>query len=297
MRLGAAFLAVAAAALLAAPARAYFVNPIVRQTLGSRHYAATYGAVDFGEDFHLKPSFGSYHSDDATGTFKTYGLKAIYDGELYSVAVLAGFTPRVNGYANRFVGGEVSRTFDLEAAAGSDRFLKSVEVTGVLSQTEHSDEFSGTINNKGKLVLIHSTTSTINVAQTDLEGVIAAEMTGARLELDVAKSVYNQDVARIGARSAQATYLSGLAGVVQGFPDLNVTVRADCLVWDALTPWTSYTYTSYKVQQRPSAAYALGLDARPTDALRAGLTYQRLAQGGAGPDRSYYALQASYRFE
>lgn len=302
--------ALAALLLSAAPADAFFVKPTIRQTLGSRNYAATYGAVDFGEDFHIKPNINSYHSNDATGTYKTYGVRAAYAWEKYELAATGGFSPRVSGYANHFAGGEGSISFDFEEG-GADRAeeaktqgaekkastrkfgVSRLDLTGSLMHTQHSDQFVPTVTN-GVQTLTQST-QTFDLGQTDLEAIIGVEVTKSRLELDITKSVYNKDLARIGARSAQVAFLSGLNGVIQGFPDLNVNVRVDLEEWDVWTPYVSWTHTNYKIQQPPSSAYTLGLSAA-AKGFFFDASFQRLDQRGQ-TSRNYVSAQASYRFE
>ena len=306
--------ALAAILFCAAPARAFFVKPALKQTRGSRHYVSSSGSVDFGtDDLHVKPSVSAYHSDDTTGTFKTWSARAAYDYEKYEFALTGGFSPRVNGYANHFLGGEISAGFDFEKG-GVDRpeelaaddekkepsrrkfGVSRVDLTGAILRTDHSDEFSGTVNKKGQLVLVHSTTSTLAIGQTDFEGTVGVDITKVRLEVDLTKSVYNQDISRIGARAAQVTMLSGLTSTIQGFPDVNVNARLDLKMWAVVTPWTSYTYTTYKIQQPFSKAYAAGLDAVPIEDLTLSASVQSLVQGGQ-PTKGYVSLQAAYRFE
>ena len=307
-------MAAAALCLWSLPADAFFVKPVLKQTRGSRHYVSSTGSVDFGtDDLHFKPSVTGFRSDDSTGTFKTYEARATYAVGKYEVALTGGFSPRVNGYANRFLGLEGSTSFEFEKGApdrpaeneardektepSKRKFaISRVDLSGGITKTEHSDEFSGTINKKGQLVLVRSTTSTLDVGQTDFEGTIGIDITAARLEADLTKSVYNKDIARVGARAAQVTQLSGLTSTVQGFPDLNANARVDLQLFEAATPWFSYTYTTYKVQQPNSRAGAVGVDAVPVDGLSLTASFQRVVQAGQ-PTKDYVTLQAGYRFE
>ena len=293
------------------PARAFFVRPSVTQTLGSRNYAGTHTSVDFGGDLHLTPSLNSYHSDDATGTYKTWGVQAAYEFEKYGVALSGGFSPRVNGYANRYVGGEASMSFDFEEgvvdrAAEFKREeqekqpsrrtfgVSRLDLTVGLTQTQHSDEFTATTNARGQQVVTHSTT-TLALGQTDLLMTAALEIRKTRLSISLTKSVYNKDLAYIGARSAQIAVLSGLDPIVQGFPDLNFNTRLDLEMWPVYTPWVSYTYSKFKVTQASAAAYAVGLNALWRAFLLTG-SYQRYSLAG-GADRNYLSASAAYRFK
>lgn len=306
---------VVAALLIAAAfessASAFFVRPTVRQTLGSHNYAATYGAIDLGDDLHFKPSYNTYHSDDATGTYKTWGVRGTYDFDKYSLDLTGGFSPRVNGYANHYIGGDVYVSFDFEEgdvdraaeASAVDRTkpksnrkfaVSRLDFSAGVTRTDHSDQFVQTTNAQGKPVVSRSST-TLEFSQTDVMGTMAVEITKTRLELDLTKTVYNKDIAFIGARAPQVSFLSGLNSVIQGFPDLDVNARLDLEMWDVFTPWISYTYTEFKVTQPASAAYAVGLDGS-WDSLSFSTSYQRVAQAG-GADRNYVSAQASYRFE
>ncbi len=309
--LGAALAAVSALVAVSAPAAAFFVRPSVKQTLGSHNYAGTYAAVDAGDDLHFKPSFNSYHSDDATGTFKTWGIRGAYDFDKYGLALTGGFSPRVNGYANHYVGGEASISFDFEEG-GADRAEEAREMdqtkskskrkfgvsrldfTVGVTRTEHSDQFVATTNAQGKPIVSQSST-TLEFAQTDVMGTMAVEITKTRLEFDLTKSAYNKDIAFIGARAPQITFLSGLNAVIQGFPDLDFNARLELETWDVFTPWVSYTYTTFKVTQPSSAAYTIGLDGSWRD-LSFSASYQRVAQAG-GADRNYVSAETAYRFE
>ena len=150
--------------LAAIPARAAFVKPSLSQTAGSSHYAATSLGVDFGDAFHVKPTLKSYHSDDSSGTYRTWGLRMAYDLERYSYAVSAGFTPLHNGYKSRFLAGEASASYDFEegdadraaetknegaAKKNSTRqaWISRIDLTGIVTLTNHTDQFI--LNAKG----------------------------------------------------------------------------------------------------------------------------------------------------
>ena len=286
-------LTLAVVAVSSASARDFFVKPSLNETFGSGNYVGSSVAVDFGSQLHVKPSFSSYHSNTSGGTYDTYGLRGGYEFGTYSLGLSGAWSPRVNGYSNRSVGGDFVASYDFDDKThGADRFISSIEVGAGLTQIMHREAFFepaakiGTFN-------IPASTGTSDIGETDLNGNISVVMPRAVAGLNLTKSIYNKDLSSISARQAQVTRVPGLNSVLQGFPSLSLALRVDFRHLP-VTPYLSYTYTQFKVAQSVAVAYTLGVDAK-ISALSLNASYQRSVQKGAA-DRSYFSLGSGFKF-
>jgi hypothetical protein len=289
---------IAALSTLAGRAAAtdFFAKPSLKQTAGSGGYEATSASVDFGNSFHLKPAFDAYHSNTSSGTFKTYSLRATYDtdGE-YGCSFNGGWSPANAGYKSRFFGGEITRSIDFDdedSTQDAHGFVESLDLNIGLTHTTHTDSFQlQTV--KGRRVVVLRP-GALDVDETYLAGGASLTAWDTRFGLDVLKAVYNKDLASLSARGAQATQLAGLVSTIQGFPNVNASFRVQFDRPPVVSPYVSYTYTSYATAVPISQAYTLGA-AGSAAGLRLDAAYQRFSQRTAA-DINYYSLQASYRF-
>ena len=274
------------------PASAYyFVKPSVRETLGSGQYYGTSDYVDAGtETLDFKPSFSSYHSASSSGTYNTYSLDVNYNVADYTLTLTGGLTPTVNDYNDYSAGGEVAREFN----PGDKGFFKRVDLGGGVLQTIHGQKVTVPAIRAGTFS-IPASTGTIHIQQFDAQGNISVTIPDATLSLNLTKSVYDRDVARLAVRAASVTKLAGLNQTIQGFPDNHASLKAELELWDDVTPYVSYSYTSFKAQEPIAVGYTVGSLFR-WGGLRLDGSYQRFAQRGAA-DIDYYSLGASYRFE
>ncbi|MFI5345212.1 MAG: hypothetical protein ACHQ51_02445 [Elusimicrobiota bacterium] len=280
----------------AASAGDFFVKPSLKQTAGSGGYEATSASVDFGSSFHLKPGFDAYHSNSSSGTVKTYSLRASYDTDgQYGYSVNGGWSPLNDGYKNHFIGGELTRDIDFDDEDSTEEargFISNLNLSAGLTHTTHTDSFQLQTVKGRRVVLLRP--AALDIDETDLTGSAAVTARDTVFELDVLKAVYNKDLAALSARGAQATQLAGLVSTIQGFPNANASFRVQFDQVPVVSPYVSYTYTSYAIAVPISQAYSLGAVGSAAG-LRLDAAYQRFSQK-TGADINYYSLRASYRF-
>lgn len=269
--------------------------PTLKQTVGSGNYSGTYAAADFGDDFHLKPAFNTYHSDTSSGTFNTYSLDASYEWDEVGLTVTGGFTPTVSNYNNHYLGGRVSRFFDFGSSTGTQPFIRGAVLNAGLTQTIHGEIVTtpAVISGTSK---IPAATITRRIQETDVEGSAAVTTFDLRTTFDLTKSVYDQDLAALSARAAAVVRLAGLNQTIQGFPDFNGLLKIELKNWESVTPYVSYDYTSFKAGQPTAATYGIGVTTWGPSDLKLDAGYQRYAQRH-NADINYYSLSASWRFE
>lgn len=279
----------------ASSAAGIFAEPSLKQTLGSGGYAATSASVDVGTDaFHAKPQFDAYHSDTSSGTFKTWSLRLAYDtGGEYSFTGTIGGSPVNDGYSRRFFGVTVDRSIDFGGADSTApaSAVEGLDLSAGFTHTAHTDQFQlSTV--KGRRVVVRRVNE-LDVEESDLTGSAAVRTGDERLSLDVLKAVYNKDLGSLSARAAPVAQLAGLLSTVSGFPNLDAALRLQSDRWDGVSPYLTYTYTSYAVAEPVSQAFGAGVEVHLGVELDA--AYQRFSQRTAA-DVNYYSLRGSYRF-
>ncbi len=290
-------------ALLAASApiqaRAAFFQAGVKQTAGTRNYQGTDAYLDLGDVWSFKPGFSSFHSDLATGTLKTYSARFGYDNRVFGFGVTGGATPKVNGYGNHFEGidavislsptgsGPVKRIRGNEEGGGKARGkgLARVDLAASILHTEHNDDFAAGFVPRSR---------PIHIGQTDFNGSVGVSVLRNLMSVDVTKSVYDHDLAAVSARAPQVERLQGVYAVVQGFPDTSTHLKLEISEVPMVTPFISYTHTTFKLGQPASGAYTVGGYVE-FDIVEVSASYQRYAQAGRA-DQNYYSLGASLRF-
>lgn len=284
---------------LASPGRAFFFNSGLKQTTGNNNYSGTSGYAHFGGDIHFKPSFSTYHSDLSGGTFNTYALRAGYDMKLFGAGLTAGTTPKVNGYRNSFVGvdaavsltptgsGPIKRIKGADQGGGAARGkgLARVDVGAGLLHTSHRDDLNAAGARRA---------SVFKLGQTDLSASVGVSFLRNLLSLDLTKSFYDKDLAAATDRGGRVQAVTGLTAVVQGFPKTSASARLEMSMVPVVTPFISYTRTTFELSQPSSNAYAVGGFVELA-ILEVGASYQRYVQAGAA-DQNYYGLGASLRF-
>lgn len=290
-----AFIVALAGAALAAPARAA-VSGGLKQTVGSQGYAGTKLYVDLGGDLHIRPSYSQYRSDTSSGTYKTISARLGYDKEHWGVGMTAGGSPKQNGYSNRIVGFDAMLALSpsLTKSRGGlgrrdndteGRGLR-VELGGGVQHTAHREEVG--------VAGARRAGGAVEIGQTDLELMAAAEAFLVRLDASFVKSTYNKDLGELDARSGQITALAGLNSLISGFPAQSSSLRLETTWLPRVTPFVSYTRTAFKIAQPASDSVAVGASLR----LKiVGLTasYERYDPGGGESIRNYYSFGASLR--
>lgn len=298
--LGAVFLLAAAM-----PAQAFFFKSQLKETIGSGQYYATYASVDVGSDLHVQPSLNAYHSSTSSGTTYTGSIRVGYDWENYGFGLTGGLTPWNNGYKNRFAGGDVWWNWDAEDAASEEandgraeherkRGITSVGLTASLTETNHTEENASPIVKVGG-AFVQLPANQTDADQTDVGAGVAVGYGEETFGLNVTKSIYNKDLSKIGFQAQGVQRLAGLVSTIQGFPDLNASVRVGYEGWDLASPYVSYTYTRYKLSQPNSAAYDIGVYTRPSKTVKVDFSYERFAKAGAA-DISYWSAAVRLKF-
>lgn len=256
------------------------------QTVGSRHYRGTDASVDvgFGErkegkgEYHLRPAVQMYKSDASSDTFKTFSLRFGYEQALWDVGLTAGGAPEVDDYGTRFFGADVNWHF-----AGGD-------LGAGFLHTRHQDELlrsaSRTIGRRA---------SAVDIGQTDLSVSAGAPALWSYIGAEISRSFYSRDLAAISARAAQIQQLAGLDAIVQGFPKSNFTLFVELRAIPMMTPFASFTRTTFQLDTPSSAAFTLGASAK----LGPGglsVSVQRLDPGGGAEPLHYVTLGAGVGF-
>ncbi|MBI5629519.1 MAG: hypothetical protein HY921_01405 [Elusimicrobia bacterium] len=295
---GAVFLA-AAALGSALPARALFFNAGASQTTGSRNYSGTRVYADFGDSLHVRPSFSAYHSDSSSGTYKTISARIGYDLPFFGVGLTAGGSPTVNGYGNTFFGadavvslsptgsGPIRRIKASEQGGGKARGkgVARVDLGAGLLYTAHRDDLQAGGARRSRAV---------SVGQTDLGASLGVSFLGNLASADLTKSVYDRDLRALSLRPAQTLAPQGLAAVIQGFPNTSAHLQFEMGMLPLVSPFVSYTRTTFELGEPSLNAYALGAYAELM-MVEVSASYQRYAQSGRA-DRNYFGLGASLRF-
>ena len=65
----------------------------------------------------------------------------------------------------------------------------------------------------------------------------------------------------LGVQNAEVTNLDGVTNVVLGFPDMSVNAKIQMQMIPFLTPYLSYTHTTFQLGAQASDAYAFGVAA------------------------------------
>ncbi|HBB66107.1 MAG: hypothetical protein A2X28_10760 [Elusimicrobia bacterium GWA2_56_46] len=245
------------------------------------------------EPFYLKPMFNSYKADGTGGTFKTYSLRGGYDRDIYGVGAEFGSTSKLNGYQNSFFGGDITFTLTPDGGGRSrlagprsgssgrgGKGVTRVDVGAAVKLTAHKDRFTA------------AKTETIN--QTDLSLFAGAKILSARVSGTYTRSSYDKTLSAASIISVpKVENITGLNNVIQGFP---VSSWNFGLAWSSLpmvSPFLSYTRTTFKLSQKTSKAYMAGATI-DISMLAVNVSYE-LYDDGSTKD-GFYSVGAGLRF-
>ncbi|MHB2025574.1 MAG: hypothetical protein ACYCPQ_02870 [Elusimicrobiota bacterium] len=296
--LSAALLAI----LSAAPASAFFVDPSITQLSGSHGYEGSNASVDFGGAFHLMPSFSQYHSDLSAGdTYKTYSLRAAYDQSFWGVGLTGGATPGITGsqYKDNFYGADGVVSFGPGTGKVSRlrQYQEASEISGLTPMSSQPEGLAGVDLGAGVMHYDQtdaalSGTGSAKVGQTNLRGSVGAAFLDNIATVDLTKSVYNGSLAQSGP--AQVQMIEGVNAIVQGFPDTSVSLKLSMGMLPMITPYVSYTHTTFKNGAGASGAYVVG---GAVDLLMVNVHafYERYTQIGAA-DQNFVGIGAGLNF-
>lgn len=211
------------------------------------------------EPFYLKPMFTSYKDDGTNGIYKTYALRAGYDKDVYGIGAEFGSTSKLNGYQNQFFGGDI--TFSLSPTGGGRSRLAGPHSGSAGKSGEGVTRIdvgvaAKVIAHKGQFKTVK--TETIN--QTDLSLFAGAKILATQVSGTYTRSSYDKTISAgsfIGV--PQVEHITGLSNVIQGFPESSWNFG---LAWPSLpmvSPFVSYTRTTFKLNQDSSKAYMAGV--------------------------------------
>jgi len=258
----------------------------VRGTVGTGSYVGRGASLQYGDAWRLKGSYSDYRYDGSTGTTRTAGLRASYQGEHLSAGLTASLTPRNDAYANRSFGADGGWTFlfgDGEEPAG----IEELELGAFWSQTRHSQIVPAT--------RALPTERNVVINQHDLGLSASVTAWDLTLSVDASRSVYDQDFDSLPAAVRRIPRLTETVALVNSFPERSGSVRLDWSRWRAFSPYVSFAATRYKIQPQPAAATASAGASMRFGGVGLDLGYDLVRQKGS-PDSKYFNFGASFKF-
>ncbi|MEQ1919374.1 MAG: hypothetical protein ABL955_09255, partial [Elusimicrobiota bacterium] len=216
-----------------------------RGTVGTGGYLGRGAHLQYGDAWRIKGSYSDYRFDGSTGTRRTAGLRASYQGENLSVGLNASVTPRNDNYANRSFGADGGWTFLFNEESEDGAGLEELELGAFWSQTRHSQIVPGTVALPTERNLI--------INQHDLG--LTAALTGwdFTLSLDASRSIYDQEFDNLPAAVRRRPRLAEAASLVNGFPERQGSARLEYGRWRACVPYISAAATRYSIQPQPAS--------------------------------------------
>lgn len=267
-------------------ARPVGVKAAARGTVGSGGYLGRGASLQYGDAWRLKGSYSDYRFDGSTGTTRTAGLRASYQGENLAAGLSASVTPRNDSYANRSFGADASWTFLLDES-DEPTGLEELELGAFWSQTRHSQIVPATP--------ALPTRRDVVINQNDLGVTASATAWDLTLSVDASRSVYDQDFNDLPAAARRRPRLAETASLVNGFPSRSATARLDYSRWLAFSPYASFTTTRYEIQPQPASSAASAGAAMKFGGLGLDLGYEVVRQKGS-PDSKYFSFGVSFKF-
>jgi hypothetical protein len=267
-------------------ARPVGVKAAARGTVGTGGYLGRGASLQYGDAWRLKGSYSDYRFDGSTGTTRTAGLRASYQGENLSAGLSFSLTPRNDFYANRSFGADGGWVFILDDS-DEPSGLEELELGAFWSQTRHSQIVPATpALPDERNVVINQHDFGVNAAVT------AWDLT---LSVDASRSVYDQEFDFLPAISRRRPRLAQTASLVNGFPERTGSARLDWSRWRAFSPYVSFAATRYSIQPQPASATASAGAAMKFGDLGLDLGYDLVRQKGT-PDTKYFNFGASFKF-
>lgn len=258
----------------------------VRGTIGTGGYVGRGAYLQYGDAWRLKGSYSDYRYDGSTGTTRTVGLRASYQGENLSVGLNASVTPRNDNYANRSFGADGGWTFTLNEGREDSSGLEDFELGAFWSQTRHSQIIPGNAALPER---------DINLNQHDLG--VSAALTGwdVTLSVDASRSIYDKEFSNLPTASLRFRRLTEAASLVNGFPERAGSARLEYGRWRACVPYISAAATRYSIQPQPASLTAGAGVALKYGGLGVDLGYELVRQKGAD-DTKYFSFGGSFKF-
>ncbi|HAF96055.1 MAG: hypothetical protein A2X34_06865 [Elusimicrobia bacterium GWC2_51_8] len=243
-------LAAVACTVLGLNAAAYFSGGASSVSGPDGYHGTNLNLVIGSGNLAIEPSLAAYTWDTLDDTFHTYTLRGAWEAEKYTVAGLVGSTPEVNGYSNKFFGGDI--TVSLTPGEGGKSRLTGpgsrggarggqgvtrIDVGAGLKQTMHTQAVGTTDNETSQ------TEGSLFAGAKILMVNLSASYTGYKYG--------DEDAAPLG-------FVPGLSFAFGAFPKSSVNVKLDLPGFPMVTPFVSYTGTKYKGGRDDSSAYLFG---------------------------------------
>ncbi|HAN04893.1 MAG TPA: hypothetical protein DCW72_04580 [Elusimicrobia bacterium] len=284
--------AAAMVAALGLNASALYFDGGVTGTTGPDGYRGTKLDLIIGEgDLAFNPSMTSYTSDALDKTYRTWGLRGAWESDKYTIGGEAGLTPEVNGYENKYVGGDI--TISLTPTSGGKARLAGpgarstarggegvarVDIGAALKHTMHTQTAG---------------TSDLETAQTAATLFAGAKVLMLNLSASYTGYSYGDEDA------LPQGFTPGHTFVTSAKPRSSVNARVDIpSTLPMVTPFAGYTVTKYKggsaaAETDESSAILLGgyVD---LNMVVANVTYQILNY--AGNTDSFVSIGAGIKF-
>lgn len=269
-----------------ADARPVGVKAAARGTVGTGGYLGRGASLQYGDTWKIKGSYSDYRFDGSTGTTRTAGLRASYQGENLSAGASFSVTPRNNNYANRSFSADGGWTFLLDDS-DEPSGIEELELGAFWSQTRHSQIVPATpALPTERNVVINQHDFGVNAAVT------AWDLT---LSVDGSRSVYDQDFDALPAASRRRPRLAQTASLVNGFPERSGSVRLDYSRWRAFSPYAALSATRYAIQPQPASSTGSAGASFRYEGLVVDLGYELVRQKGVD-DTKYFTFGASFKF-
>ena len=259
----------------------------LRGTVGTGGYVGRGASLQFGDVWRLKGSYSDYRLDGSTGTTRTTGLRASYQGENLALGLSASVTPRNDNYANRTYGVDGGWTFLFDAGEEEPSGLEDLELGFFWTQTRHSQIVPATPAVPVERDLI--------INQHDLGLSAALTAWDFTASLDASRSVYDQDFAQLPAAVRFRPRLAQAASLVNGFPERSGSARLEYGRWRACVPYLSVAATRYSIQPQPASLTSSAGVALKYGGLGVDLGYELVRQKGS-PDTKYFNFGGSFKF-
>lgn len=244
-------LAAVACAVLCLNTAAYFDGGI-SATSGPDGYRGTKLNLVIGSgSFAFEPSMASYTSDALDKTFRAYALRGAWETDKYTIGADAGATPEVNGYSNKFFGGDI--TVSLTPGEGGKSRLAGPGSRGAARGGKGVTRIDA---GAGLKQTLHTRTAT-GIADKETSQTEASFFAGAKILLVNLSAAYTNYI--YGSEKATPQlFVTGHNFALAAFPRSSVNVKLDLPGQPMITPFVSYTGAKYKGGAKDSSAYLFG---------------------------------------
>ncbi len=291
------------------------VRPKISHTSGSNGYQSTNISLKIGTDFYLEPSYRAFSSDSASETFKTYALRAGFDGPQWGIGFEGGVQPEANLYKNEFLGVDSWFEFPLSGTSSKneqDQILMTLGA-GVMG-TRHTDKLqnavlAGIVEDNGLSQSVRSLrrgrggddptaprVAAAEIYQTELSVSAGLEFfSQVSLDATMAKSSYDKDLTAISARNILDDDFDGALAVSSGYRDSSLSTRLTFLSLPYIIPYVSYSRISFELDDPTATTVGVGasVSLKP---IAISVSYESYDPGGAQSKSHYTTIGGGVRF-